>query len=97
MVFRGGEKLCRDAFSREDVANLKSIAQQFPGHRDRIRDDDEHSRAFGGQEAALRGREYVIGDLRTRAPVVVLTGIELFAEYSLGDTWNKVGGQHAHP
>ena len=41
------------------------------------------------------GIEYVDGDFRTRAPVVVLTGIELFAGFSLDDAWKKAGGEHA--
>ena len=44
---------------------------------------------------ALWGREPIEREMRTRAPVVVLTGIELFSGFSLEETWRELGGRHA--
>lgn len=41
------------------------------------------------------GREYDRDRLQIRAPVVLLTGTELFAAYSLEQTWKEKGGKHA--
>ena len=32
---------------------------------------------------------------QTRAPVIVLTGTELFTPFSLREAWEKTGGKHA--
>jgi hypothetical protein len=40
------------------------------------------------------GREYVKESRRSRAPVIVLTGTELFTGYSLRDSWEEKGGRH---
>ncbi len=40
------------------------------------------------------GREYEQTRRQTRAPVIVLTGTELFASYTLQDAWKKKGGKH---
>jgi hypothetical protein len=41
------------------------------------------------------GREYISERRQSRAPVIVLTGTELFASYSIHEAWEKVGGRHA--
>ncbi len=41
------------------------------------------------------GRQWDARARRTRAPVVLLTATELFAEHSLRHTWEGVGGEHA--
>lgn len=53
---------------------------------------DEVARIAGFAEW---GREYILERQKTRAPVIVLTGTELFAAYSLHEAWEKVGGRHA--
>ena len=40
------------------------------------------------------GRQYIRESRRTRAPVIVLTGTELFTGYSLHSAWKEKGGQH---
>lgn len=44
---------------------------------------------------AVWGREYIPERQQTRAPVVLLTGLELFAPYSLYEAWSTAGGRHA--
>ena len=44
---------------------------------------------------ATWGREYLDERRQTRAPVIILTGTELFASFSLYETWKKKGGRHA--
>jgi hypothetical protein len=41
------------------------------------------------------GREYISERRQSRSPVIVLTGTELFASYSVHEAWKKVGGRHA--
>jgi hypothetical protein len=100
IVFGEAKSFGRDAFKPEDVENLKAIAQRFPCTLlvfATMKEPGELSRAELGaiRKLALWGREYVNAERRTRAPVVVLTGIELFAGFSLQDTWKEVGGRHA--
>jgi len=40
------------------------------------------------------GREHDKGRRQTRAPVIVLTGTELFSSHSVEQTWKEKGGKH---
>jgi hypothetical protein len=46
-------------------------------------------------ELTLWGREYLKDVRRARAPVILLTGTELFASHSLHEAWKAAGGRHA--
>ena len=46
------------------------------------------------RKLAVWGREYIKGSRHTRAPVILLTGTELFASHSLNSTWEKKGSKH---
>ncbi len=41
------------------------------------------------------GREYISERRQSRAPVIILTGTELFAPYSIHEAWEKAGGKRA--
>ncbi len=58
---------------------------------------DELSRDEVDRMARLAewGREYIRERRQTRAPVIVLTGTELFAPFTLEEVWKKIGGRHA--
>lgn len=99
VVFGEAKSFGRDAFTLEDVANLKAIAERFPGALlvfATLRQPDELSPVELNRirKLAVWGREYVSRDRRTRAPVMVLTGIELFAGFSLQHAWKEIGGRH---
>lgn len=91
----------REAFQSEDVVAMKRLAVRFPGSIlvfSTMKEADELSTEEVGRIAKLAewGREYVWNRRQTRAPVIVLTGAELFASYSLQEAWKKKGGRHAH-
>ena len=100
IVFGEAKSFGRDSFRTEDVANLKAIAQRFPDSvlvfatmRQPADMSTDEIRAI--RRLALWGRQPIEREGRTRAPVVVLTGIELFSGASLADTWQELGGRHA--
>ncbi|MGE3957425.1 MAG: hypothetical protein AB7H96_11960 [Vicinamibacterales bacterium] len=100
VVFGEAKSFGKDAFKPEDVDNMKAIAQRFPGSVITFATLREPSQITEAEVAAIRklalwGREYLPGRRRTRAPVVVLTGLELFAGFSLPNTWKEAGGRHA--
>ena len=100
IVFGEAKSFGRDSFRTKDVTNLKAIAQRFPGSvlvfaTMRQPGDMSTDEIRAIRTLALWGREPIEREMRTRAPVVVLTGIELFSGFSLEETWRKRGGRHA--
>ena len=83
------------AFSNEDVVRLKRIAKCVPGTflvlailKDTLND----------RERSLIGRLATWGRVpdsrgNLRAPVIVLTGTELFAKYGVSTAWNNTEGE----
>ncbi|GLQ50050.1 hypothetical protein ACFFJT_06765 [Dyella flava] len=93
------QSLDKDVFTDDDVKRMMALAQAFPGSvlvfstmksGDKLSKDDRKRL----RRIAVWGREYVKETRRTRAPVIVLTGAELFTTYSLEDTWKAIGGRH---
>jgi hypothetical protein len=102
--FGGGNReekdAIKDVFRDDDIENLKKLAIRFPGSIlvcATMKQAGKLSMDEVTRMAALAewGREYISESHQTRAPVIVLTGIELFAPYSLHEAWEKVGGRHA--
>lgn len=101
--FRGAtseEKRTKDAFRADDVERVRKLAVRFPGSIlvfSTMKQAHELSKHEVTRIAKLAewGREYVKERRQTRAPVIVLTGTELFAPFSLEDAWESVGGRHA--
>lgn len=88
-----------DVFTDDDVARMKRLAEEFPGAVLVFATMKEADRMSKDEIARLRalaqwGREYLRGSRQTRAPVILLTGTELFCGYSLEETWKKKGGIH---
>lgn len=89
-----------DAFEAEDVDRMKKLSLRFPGSilvfstmkRGDELSPDEVARI---RKLAEWGREYMTDRRRTRAPVIILTGAELFAAHSLDAAWQAMGGRHA--
>ena len=76
---------------------MKLLAEAFPGStlvfatmKERL-SQEEISRI---RKLAQWGRIYYRDRKQTRAPVIVLTGTELFAEMSLEESWKEKGGMH---
>lgn len=101
IVFGEAKSFGKDRFKPEDVANLRALARRFPGAAivfATLRQPDEipSSELDQIRKLALWGRRYITAErFRTRAPVIVLTAIELFAGFSLDEAWKKAGGQQA--
>jgi hypothetical protein len=94
------KKFIKDAFQQDDVDRMKKLAIRFPGsvlvfatmkHPNELSPNEIYRIA----KLAAWGREFVKERNQTRAPVIMLTGMELFASHSLRETWRKAGGKHA--
>jgi hypothetical protein len=96
-VFGETKSFGTDVFKERDVQRLKRLAEVFPGsyvvfsamktkladvEKDRIRKFAEW-----GRVPQKNGEP--------RAMVIVLTGTELFADHSIKNTWQSLGGRHA--
>lgn len=87
-----------DVFSPNDINRMKLLAEAFPGSILVFATMKEAADLSKAELKNLRklaewGREHnKFG--RSRAPVIILTGTELFSSYSLQITWNKKEGRH---
>lgn len=100
IIFGEAKSFGRDVFKDDDVNNAKLLAQTFPGVVlvfATMKEDDEISKEEIARIKKLAewGREYDEDKDQTRAPVILLTGTELFAAHSLEDTWKEKSGKHA--
>jgi len=82
LVFGEAKSFAVDSFKAEDITRMRRLAEKFPGAflvfammKDAITDSEKAEIAA----LALWGREQ-LDDGRPRAPVIVLTGTELFSE-----------------
>ena len=78
---------------------MKVLAEAFPGSIlvfATMKQETEFSKKEISRikELAEWGREYDEDRQQTRAPVITLTGTELFTEYTLEETWEKNGGKY---
>ena len=90
----------KDAFELKDIERMRTVANRFPGSVlvfSTMKEMGEISNEEVGllTEVATWGREYSDENRRTRAPVIILTGTELFGSFSLDASWRKKGGKHA--
>lgn len=93
-VFGETKSFGAKCFHDKDVDRMRDLAKRFPGAfvvfaalKDEL-DEEEKSRI--GQLAQW-GRE-LLPDGRPRAPVIVLTGTELFCSWHLTDAWKVLPG-----
>ena len=92
-----GEAKSFRKFEQDDVDKMKWLAETFPGSilvfaatKERL-SPSEINRI---KKLAEWGREYDKERRQTRAPVIVLTGTELFTPGSLSTSWKEKGGRH---
>ncbi len=88
-----------DVFKEDDVARMKRLVEGFPGAvlvfatmKEAV--DLTKEEVVRLRKLAEWGREYVSESRRTRAPVILLTGTELFTGDSLHSAWMNKGGKH---
>ena len=99
IVFGEAKSFGRDAFKQEDVDKMKLLAESFPGSVLVFATMKEATELSIEETTHIRklaewGREYDKERKQSRAPVIILTGTELFTAYYLNDTWEKKGGDH---
>ncbi|HEY8162851.1 MAG TPA: hypothetical protein VIF34_11370 [Methylocystis sp.] len=94
----GARKIVPDIVEDKDVERMRTLATLFPGSilvfstMKPMLSETEVSRLA---KLAKWGRERDGDNRRSRAPVIILTGTELFAHPSLHRTWRDKGGLHA--
>jgi hypothetical protein len=99
LVFGEAKSFGRDSFTADDVERMKRLAIAFPGAIlvfATMKSAEELTNDEIARISALArwGRHYETRARRSRAPVIVLTGCELFADYALSRAWEAVGGRH---
>ena len=95
MVF--GEAKSFNRFKQKDVDNMKLLAEAFPSSIlvfATMKKELSPEEINCIKELAEWGREYNKEKRQTRAPVIVLTGTELFTTGSLSTSWKEKGGKH---
>ena len=96
-VFGEAKSFGKEVFKQHDVDNMKLLAEVFPGSIlvfATMKEEFSPEEIDRIKRLAQWGREYDREKRQTRAPVIVLTGTELFAEHSLEESWEKKGGVH---
>lgn len=99
IVFGEAKSFGKTAFKDDDVERMKLFAGQYPGAAlvfATLKQAEELSRDEIARIRKLAewGREYDKERRQNRAPVVMLTGTELFAPHYLEDVWKEKGGKH---
>jgi hypothetical protein len=94
-LFGEAKSYAKEAFTEGELEKLRALAMRFPGSflvlsclKGHISAKEKRSI----KRLAEWGR-IPLDDGSPRAPVVVLTGNELFYEWHLEDTWKKAGGK----
>ncbi len=97
LVFGEAKSFADEAFKEEDVARMRNLANKFPGAVivfAALKDDLSDAEKAEIGRLAMWGRER-LSDGRPRSPVIVLTGVELFASWTIAKSWKDIGGQRA--
>lgn len=96
-VFGEAKSFGEDAFEQKDIDRMKSLAEKFPGSVlvfATMKEELSEEEIGRIRKLANWGRGYSKERRQTRAPVIVLTGTELFSPSSLRHTWENKGGRH---
>jgi hypothetical protein len=95
LVFGEAKSFAVDSFKAKDIARMRRLAEKFPGGflvfamlKDALTDREKAEIA----PLALWGWK-LLDDGRPRAPVIVLTGTELFSEGHVKQTWEALNDQ----
>lgn len=99
IVFGEAKSFGRDVFKQDDIDRMKLLAASFPGSIlvfATMKDAEELSpeEIARIRKLAEWGREYDKERKQSRAPVIILTGTELFTPHHLSITWKEKGGKH---
>lgn len=100
VVFGEAKSLGKDVFKDDDVDRMKVLAKAFPGAVLVFATLKEAAQISKNEISRIRklaewGRYYDRANRRTRAPVILLTGTELFTPHYLQESWKSKGGKRA--
>jgi hypothetical protein len=89
-----------EVFKAKDVARMQELALALPGAILVFATLKDGAELSANEVSRLKklaewGRKYEREHRRTRAPVIVLTGTELFTPHHLEEVWKQKGGLHA--
>jgi hypothetical protein len=97
LVFGEAKSFAAESIKEKDLSRMRKLAEKFPGAflvfatlKDELSDAEKV--AIG--QLATWGREQ-LSDRRPRAPVIVLTGLELFSSWHIKHSWKEHDGRHA--
>ena len=96
-VFGEAKSLGKNVFKEDAVNKMKLLAEKFPGSIlvfATMKEELSPEEIDRIKELAEWGRKYDPEKRRTRAPVIVLTGTELFTPGYLSTSWEKRGGKY---
>ena len=96
-VFGEAKSFGKDVFKPDDVNKMKLLAEAFPGSIlvfATMKEEFSQKEINRIKKIAEWGRKYDKETEQTRAPVIMLTGTELFTADSLKVSWEKKGGKH---
>ena len=97
IAFGEAKSFGKEAFTPEDVNKMKMLAQAFPGSTlvfATMKEELSQKEINRIRKLAEWGRVYIKDRKQTHAPVIVLTGTELFTEMDLEESWKEKGGRH---
>jgi hypothetical protein len=97
LVFGEGKSFAAESFKAEDVARMRKLADKFPGAIHvfaALKNELTDTEKTAIRDFATWGRQR-LPDGRPQAPVIVLTGIELFAGWDIEHRWKEMGDPHA--
>lgn len=100
VVFGEAKSFGADVFKQDDIDKMKLLAKSFPGSIlvcATMKEAEELSKSeiIRLRKLAEWGRKYDMENKRSRAPLILLTGTELFTQHDLHITWEKKGGKHS--
>ena len=100
VVFGESKSFGKDSFGDKDIERLKLLSAAFPGAILVLATLKELHELSADEIKRIRrlaewGREYDKDRRQSKAPVVVLTGTELFTPLYLQQKWKEKGGLHA--
>ena len=97
IVFGEAKSFGKEVFTPDDVNKMKLLAEAFPSSTlvfATMKEGLSQEEIKRIRKLAQWGRGYDRDRKQTRAPVIVLTGTELFTEMSLEESWKEKGGKH---
>ncbi len=96
-IFGETKSFGKESFGKKDIARMKILAKKFPGSIlvfSTMKDSLSKYEIQQIRKLAEWGRKHIKNQRTTQAPVIILTGTELFSERFLKISWKNKGGKH---